>query len=168
LEKIFYNFFLQKFFEKYDVLERAISNCNQFLNKKDKKDVNQDDVNELYDNNLKNVKNIEYVKLQIENILKYIYHESEKNNLSFICKSLIKFCNEKRIVLIEEKTRRSTQPKYNYINKRDLNEENSVESVDIKMNNEENSNLKMEIIKDMIKYKEKIEGKHLNILILKK
>ena len=166
LEKIFYSFFLYKFFEKYDVLERAIINCNQFSSKKEKKESNQSDSNNLHDNNYKNISNIENVKIQIENILKYIYHESEKCNLSFICDCLVMFFNDNRIVLIEERNRRLNQSRYNINTKRDLNQNNSIEISNDFDSHEVSAVMNRKNLKEKIKSRINFEGEHKNFLFI--
>lgn len=156
LEKIFYNSFIQKFFEKYDVLERALINFSQFINKKDKREANQSDSNYLNTKNIQNLNVIENVKIQIENILKYIYHESEKNNISYISNCLTRFCNENRIVLIEEKSRRSLQSNYNNLNKRESSTKNSIDFIEYPKSEEENLNLEEDMNENI---KIKLEGK---------
>ena len=165
MEKTFYSFFLQKFFEKYDVLERAIINCFQFSNKKEKRESVQSDSNQFQDYNSKNISNIECVKIQIENILKYIYHESEKSNLRFICDCLVKFCNENRIILIEEKYRKLNIPKLNFINKKESNEENQIKISEDLESNETNALMKRKKLKENIKSRVNFEGQHNMIYI---
>lgn len=106
MEKIFLNHFLEYFFQKYDALERAIVNSNQFFTKGDKKeksDLHAQDsqgANTITEGKFTQIEN---VKIQIENILKYIYHECKKNNLKFISDCIIEFCNDNRIIVIEER-----------------------------------------------------------------
>ena len=110
----------------------------------------------------KNISNIEFVKIQIENIFKYIYHESEKNKLTFICNSLKRFCNENRIVLIEERSRRSNQSRYNFINKRFLNEDIPTEISENGESKEINAITMRKKLKEKIKSEIKNEGQYLN------
>ncbi len=125
MEKIFYNFFLEKLFEKYDVLERAIINRNQFFTKREKLESYRIDSDQVESENNREFKlsKIENEKIQIENILKYIYNESYINNLDYICKCLIKFCNENRIILIEDKNRNIKQNRLYFMERREVNTE---------------------------------------------
>lgn len=108
LEKIFFNSFLQRFFEKYEVVERATLNWNQLFAKNETNDMEfSDDLyQEAYLGNSNKPSSLDKIKIQIENIIKYVYHESVKCKLNFISDSLIKFCIQNRIILLEEKNKR--------------------------------------------------------------
>lgn len=104
LEKLFADYFLGSFFLKYEYLEQALHNCNQFFTKNEVKETcnSETDFQGICPKREKRFEEIDNIKMQIENIFKFIYHESKNNNIDFIVNCLINFCSQNRINLVED------------------------------------------------------------------